>query len=69
MNVTASDVRVEIPIAEIPDGEYQGKWGGYTVTFKVDGKRHEAKTSIGVRCIDCPCTVVVRGGQIQVNAK
>ena len=51
-----------------PDGEYRGLWSGYNVRFKVaDGRIYVGETSIGVRGIDIPCTVIVSDGKVEVK--
>lgn len=44
---------------DIPDGNYQGVWGGYEVeVLLTDGtKSHSIKVTQGIRCMACPCTV------------
>lgn len=41
-----------------PDGEFKGKWHGYTVKFNAYGAEFEAKANQGVRgWADCVVTV------------
>ena len=46
-------------LAEIPRGVYRGSWGGYCVVFAVGPQEYEGTTEVGIRCIDCPCTVTI----------
>ena len=52
----------------IPDGQYEGTWGGYHVRFKVDhGREITAKTSVGIRTPSAPCIVTIAGDKATVN--
>lgn len=51
-----------------PDGEYRGSWSGYKVRFQVTGGgTYEGDSTMGVRGIDVPCTVVVSKGKVKVK--
>lgn len=56
-----------VEISNIPDGEYDGIWGGYEVEFTVDGKKYKARTENGVRGMNIPCVVSVRFGVAMVR--
>lgn len=69
MKTTATNVRRVDPNIVIPDGVYDGIWGGYRVRFYVDGVKYEANTSDGIRTPCAECTVTVKDGLITVEAK
>lgn len=71
MSTTATNIKRLITdvAGAIPDGTYEGNWGGYVVTFRVGSETYEAKTKDGIRTPHCPCVVTVSGGQIEVRAK
>jgi DNA-directed RNA polymerase subunit RPC12/RpoP len=50
---------------DLPDGYYEGKWGGYEVNLehiKIKGRAstHKFKTTEGIRCIDCAVKVIIK---------
>lgn len=69
-NATATNCRQVIDDCSPADGEYDGVWGGYVVTFW-SGERasvtYEARTSIGIRTTSAKVRVTVRGDQISVR--
>ena len=52
----------------IPNGTYTGVWGGYVVQFEHDGETYEAKTDVGVKGINIPCTINIEGTDITVKS-
>lgn len=52
---------------DLPDGQYLGKWGGYSVRVEADGQVHTMQTKDGVRGMNIPCTVSVSKGQATVE--
>lgn len=67
MTTTASSLR-EIKHGTVPDGQYDGRWSGYTVQFSHDGRLFEAVTDIGVRGQNVACRVIVESGRVRVEA-
>ena len=57
-----------VEVDTIPDGIYTGRWGGYSLNFYVGGTYYEAKTSNGVRGLNCPCNVISKDGEISVES-
>ena len=51
--------------SSILDGQYNGYWSGYTVKFA----GYECSTKNGVRGINVPCVVTVKGDSITVTTK
>jgi len=51
----------------IPDGIYDGIWGGYEIVFYACGKTFKAKTEEGVRGFGIKCAVSVCNGKITVS--
>lgn len=49
---------------EVADGQYQGKWGGYKITFEYGNKEVTVDTEIGVRGMNVPCTFRVVDGKL-----
>lgn len=50
----------------VPDGRYPGIWNGYTVTFETPWGNYEAKSTVGLRGLHEPCTVIVQTGKFSV---
>jgi hypothetical protein len=50
-----------------PDGVYEGIWGGYQVTFEVDGIQYVAETESGIRTPRAKCCVTIKGGSVSVT--
>jgi hypothetical protein len=49
-------------------GKYIGKWGGYVVSFKVEGVEYTFQTSIGIRLQQARCVVTINeDGTISVE--
>jgi len=67
--VIAAKVTAPIALEKIPDGTYQGLWGGYIVNFKVGQINFELTTSLGLKGMNFPCIVTVRKGTVTVDAK
>ena len=47
---------------KLPDGEYNGLWGGYIITIQHEFNEYRLKSEVGVRGMDYPVTVFVRNG-------
>ena len=67
MQAVATQLRRISELDPLPDGQYDGRWGGYHVTFVVDGIEYEAQTNIGIRTPNAPCVVTVSGGKMTVE--
>lgn len=67
MKTTASNLRRVELIDQLPDGIYDGFWGGYTVTFTANGATYDAKTEKGIRHVCCPVRVTSKGGQLVIK--
>jgi hypothetical protein len=59
--------RVEY-LERIPDGVYDGIWGGYRVTFDVGGIQYDAQTVDGIRMPRAECKVTSKDGKLSVEA-
>jgi hypothetical protein len=49
-------------IATLPDGYYNGIWGGYSIEVQYKGKTYELETEEGVRGIGFKVIVEVKDG-------
>ena len=58
-----------ISLSDIPDGEYQGVWGGYEVRVMIQDKTYQFTTNDGIRTMDAPCIVTAKDGKIIVKVK
>jgi hypothetical protein len=67
MATLAGKLRRIESVDRIPDGTYGGLWGGYRVTFQVEGVQYEAETLDGIRTLRASCTVTSKGGRIMVS--
>lgn len=47
----------------LPDGYYQGTWGGYCITVRYNGSEYELKTEEGVRGIGIKVVVTIQNGE------
>lgn len=54
-------------VEPLPDGVYDGIWGGYCVIFDVDGVTYEGQTQDGIRTPRCKCKVTIANGKLSVD--
>lgn len=52
----------------LPNGEYEGRWGGYVVDVEIAGRHYRMETDVGIRTMNCPCRVKVDGENITVTS-
>ena len=52
---------------QIPDGVYEGRWGGYEVEMMVNGNLVKFDTKSGVRGTNIPVTVTVTNNKAKVS--
>lgn len=58
----------KVEVTTIPDGKYDGLWGGYIVTvIGDDGTTYRIHTDMGVRGNNIPVFVTVHDGKIVVE--
>jgi hypothetical protein len=69
MATTATGLRRTEDVERLPDGIYDGIWGGYVVRFSVNGSEYEAKTGVGIRTPCAPCKVTSKDGKLTVESK
>lgn len=58
-----------VALDQIPNGTYDGIWGGYNVRFGVGERNFEVKTDIGIRTMSAPCNVCVSNGNITITTR
>lgn len=46
----------------LPDGIYEGSWGGYIINLTYKNKHYELTTEKGVKTIGCKVMVTIKGG-------
>lgn len=46
----------------LPDGEYHGKWSGYTIDIEYPGQAVKVRTRDGVRGMNCPVKFTISAG-------
>ncbi len=51
----------------MPNGSYDGVWGGYHVDFVVEGVLYTARTKIGIRTPAAKCKVVICDSHVTVD--
>lgn len=56
-----------IVFSELPNGEYEGTWGGYEVTVEIDGATYRFKTEDGIRTFNASVLVTVKDGVVSVE--
>tara|TARA_Y100000592_G_scaffold82073_1_gene130416 strand:- start:485 stop:703 length:219 start_codon:yes stop_codon:yes gene_type:complete len=49
-------------VTNLPDGNYNGKWGGYVITVQYKDKVYECKTEDGVRGFNINVMVTIKDG-------
>lgn len=49
-------------VASIPDGTYQGVWGGYVIEISYQGKTYQLTTEEGVRGMGIKVMVIIKDG-------
>lgn len=64
----AKGLSITRTVNSLPDGHYKGRWGGYLVTLEIGGDVYYIDTNIGIRSMSAPCVVVVKDGEIAVEA-
>ena len=56
-------IQVKVPQeTTLPDGNYVGVWGGYTIELQHGGKTYELKTEEGVRGMGFKVVVTIVNG-------
>ncbi len=56
-------IREKVPqVATLPDGSYQGLWGGYGIEIRYKDKTYELTTEEGVRGMGIKVVVTVKDG-------
>ena len=56
-------IKEKVPqITTLPDGLYNGIWGGYVIEVKTGGKTYELETQEGVRGIGIKVIVEIKEG-------
>ena len=61
---------VELPLnslSDLPNGTYNGVWGGYEVVIRVGNVSYKLYTEQGIKCVNCPCTIAIFNGTGTVN--
>ena len=58
-----------VRLVYMPDGKYQGTWGGYEVEVTIDGWQYRLKTVNGIRSMGAKCVVTVADGSVTVEAE
>jgi hypothetical protein len=67
MKTPATQLRRVEALDLLPDGVYDGVWGGYVVRFTVDGIDYEAHTSEGIRTPRAKCKITITNGKLSVE--
>ena len=66
--MTARVVKIrEVRPANLPDGKYDGVWGGYVVKVSIGNANYELTTDLGIRTPAAPCLVSVDGSNVTVE--
>lgn len=55
--------------AIVPNGQYDGVWGGYQVKFECNGFPYGFRTKDGIRTPAAPCVVTVCFDKVTVEVK
>jgi hypothetical protein len=67
MNTPATQLRRVEDVVRLPDGVYEGIWGGYRVTFSAYGIQYEAQTQNGIKMTHAKCKVTSKDGKLSVE--
>lgn len=63
MQYKVKSITEKVPqITTLPDGYYNGIWGGYIVEINYNGKTYELKTEEGIRGIGVKVIVQIENG-------
>jgi len=67
---TVKSVEIYQPVAlkNVPEGEYNGRWGGYVATAIINGTQYRFYTVDGIKTINAKCVVKVSNGSVTVEA-
>ena len=56
-------IKEKVPqVATLPDGCYNGTWGGYVIEIQCNGKTYELETEKGVKGIGIKVVVEIENG-------
>jgi len=67
--ITKAEMINSVSLESLPEGDYNGTWGGYKATITIEGFQYRLRTSAGIRARSAPCIVRVgEGGSIVVEA-
>lgn len=58
-----STIRYRIPVT-IPDGSYEGKWGGHRLIWEFEGNEVDVETKLGIRGINIPVRFKIVNGKV-----
>lgn len=67
MEVRINSATKTVILSDIPNGEYEGVWGGYGAHALVDGEVIRFETEVWIRTTALPCTVCVRDGRVTIK--
>jgi len=66
-NVLSAEEIRRVELSALPVGEFKGIWGGYQVTFDVDGTNYRLKTELGIRTPAAPCIIRIQNGEVSIE--
>ena len=71
MSYVATGIEYQMTSKEcpIPDGVYDGIWGGYICRVSLDGMKYDIRTDIGIRGRAVAAKVRVREGLVEIEPK
>lgn len=62
------EIREKVPkVTTLPDGLYNGTWGGYVIELTYLGKTYELTTEEGVRGMNIKVVVTIKDGVATFN--
>lgn len=65
MSYNITSITEKVPqTTTLPDGIYQGIWGGYEIDLKYNDKHYILVTEEGVKGINIKVVVTVNGGRV-----
>lgn len=68
-NATLKEVVFNNDTPHLPNGIYDGVWGGYEARVETLGLTFVFTTERGIRCVSCPCTLTINGYSVTVEVK
>jgi hypothetical protein len=65
----SAEVFQEVNLSTLPNGEFDGIWGGYEVKATIHGEKYRFRVDNGIRTPRAECIVFIQDGNVGVITK